>query len=161
MPSVPVMTRTNDVGFAPGEIRLDLATREARLKWVIVVDESLPAGLAVNAAVCIASGTATGVGGLMGPATPDATGSPHPGLPWIGCSVLGATRERLAGLRAAAADRDDVFVADMPAIAQETRVYTDYVGKVAASDGLDYLAVSLVGPRKAVDKLVRGLSLLA
>lgn len=61
------MSMTDDilVGFEPDEVRIGEPTRSARLKWVIVVDEALPAGRAVNAAVCVSAGTATRVAGLL------------------------------------------------------------------------------------------------
>ena len=51
---VPIAGR---IGFAADEIRTDTPTREARLKWVVVVDGSLPPGRAVNAATCVAAAT--------------------------------------------------------------------------------------------------------
>lgn len=154
---------TGSIGFAPEEIKTGEPTRNARLKWVIAVDESLPAGRAVNAAVCVASATGLAVDGLLGRDAVDAEGSAHPGLPWAGCTVLGATREQLAELREKAARSDGVYVADMPAEAQSTRVYDEYLAGVAgkASGEIAYYAVSLIGPRNRVDKMVKKLSLLA
>jgi hypothetical protein len=157
-----LMTQDTTVGFAPEEIRTDGSTRDARLKWVVVVDETLPRGRAVNAAVCLAAATQDAVTGLLGPGARDADGSDHVGLPWAGCSVLGAEPARLAALRARAVQDPRVHVADMPVDAQRTRVYDEYLERVrtARADDLDYLAVGLVGPRRAVDKLVGGLRLL-
>lgn len=151
------------IGFDPVVFDETVSTREAHLKWVIVVDETLAAGRAANAAVCVAAATQEGVTGLLGPAVTDASGSEHPGLPWAGCAILGAARERITALRAKASARDDVFVADMPAAAQATRVYAEYRDAVEsrATDAHDYLAVSLVGPRARIDRLVGGLPLFA
>ncbi|WP_374007382.1 DUF2000 domain-containing protein [Leifsonia sp. LS-T14] len=153
---------TSTVGFLPHEVDTAAPTRSARLKWVVVVDESLPAGIAANAAICAAAATATQVGGLLGPAAVDADGSTHPGLPWAGCSVLRAPGEQLAVIRAKADASADVFVADMPAAAQLTRVYDEYRETVegAASDALPYYAVSIVGPRNRVDRIAGKLALL-
>jgi hypothetical protein len=160
------------VGFAADEINTAEPTRNARLKWVIVVDAALPPGRAVNAAACVVAATATGVTGLLGPDAKDGDGTRHPGLPWAGCAILGATAEQLRGLRARAAACEDVFLADMPQAAQTTRVYDEYLSQLATltadrpagppaqEEGLSYYAISLVGPRKRVDKLVGGLSLL-
>ncbi len=100
--------------------------------------------------------------GLLGPVAPDADGTMHAGLPWAGCTVLGADADRLSRLRRQAVGHDEVHVADMPLVAQQTRVYDEYLARVAgsAADDLAYAAVSVVGPRKRVDKLVGGLSLL-
>jgi hypothetical protein len=151
------------VGFRPEEVDTAAPTRSARLKWVVVVDEALPPGRAVNAAVCAAAATGVGVEGLLGPDAVDADGSTHRGLPWAGCTVLGAGAERLADLRARAVAAEGVFVADMPHAAQSTRVYDEYRAAVAASPAgeLGLAAVSVVGPRNRVDRLVKGLALLA
>ncbi|WP_308281610.1 DUF2000 domain-containing protein [Cellulomonas sp. PS-H5] len=150
------------VGFAPDEIRLDEPTRSARLKWVVVVDEALEPGRAANAVACVTAATATGVPGLMGPTASDAGGDVHTGLPWTGCTVLGAPRATLAELRAKAAAAPGVHVADMPAIAQQIRVYGEYLAAMAERpvDDHDYLALSIVGPRNRVDRLVGKLRLL-
>ena len=155
------ITPSRPVGFDPMEIRTHLPTRAARLKWVVVVDESLPPGRAVNAAICVAAATGAGVTGLLGSEGSDATGSVHPGLPWAGCSVLAASGEQLSAIREKASAAADVYLADMPRQAQETRVYDDYLRDLAAAEDIDYHAVSIVGPRNRVDKLVRRLPLLS
>lgn len=150
------------VGFRPDEIDTAAPTRAARLKWVIVVDGTLPAGRAVNAAACVAAATSTAVTGLLGGAAVDAAGSEHVGLPWAGCSVLAADREALLRIRERAAASPDVFVADMPVSAQLTRVYDEYLEAVAAQapEEIEYAAVGLVGPRNRVDRIVGRLPLL-
>jgi hypothetical protein len=127
-----------------------------------VVDGSLPPGRAVNAAVCTAAATESAVTGLLGDAATDADGNAHPGLPWAGCTVLTADAATLRTIRTKAAARPDIFVADMPAAAQHTRVYTEYLGAVGKTkaDDLDYYAISLVGPRNPVDKIVGKLPLM-
>lgn len=154
--------QVDPVGFAPDEVRTGEPTRSARLKWVVVVDAGLPAGRAVNAAVCVASATAAAVTGLLGPEAVDASGSTHPGLPWAGCSVLAARPDQLGAIRAKAQASLGVHVADMPVPAQHTRVYDDYLGQVAgsAADDLAYYALSIVGPRNRVDKIVGKLPLM-
>ncbi|MFB2580833.1 DUF2000 domain-containing protein [Herbiconiux sp. P15] len=150
------------IGFAPHEIDTAASTRAARLKWVVVVNDSLPPGRALNAAVCVSAATVSGVRGLMGPPTLDADGMEHPGLPWIGCTVLVADDATLRTLRRKAEAHEGTFVADMPAVAQEIRVYDEYVAAItgAAPDEVQYLAVSLVGPKNRIAKLVDGLPLM-
>ena len=153
---------TDTIGFSPEEIDPTLATRSARLKWAILVDADLPPGRATNAAVCVASATAARVGGLLGPDAADADGATHPGLPWIGCTVVAATSEQLATIATKARTSPDVFVADMPAAGQATRVYAEYLSEVGgrAADDLGHLAHSIVGPRNRIDRLVGRLPLL-
>ena len=118
------MDVTDPVGFTAGEITTGEPTRAARLKWVIVTDESAPAGLMVNAVACTAASTGAAVRRLIGPSGSDAAGVRHPGLPWAGCTVLTASPAALAGLRAKAAATDGVLVVDMPASAQTNRSTT-------------------------------------
>ncbi|GGR49103.1 hypothetical protein J2S40_000263 [Nocardioides luteus] len=153
---------TARVGFAPEEIDQSASTREVPLKWVVVVDRDLPAGRAVNAAVCVAGATTQRTTGILGEDAVDADESTHPGLPWIGCTVLGAPTERLTELRRKAVAQPGVAVIDMPTQAQHTRVYDDYLFAVGSSRGADltYYAISLLGPRRTIDKLVKGLKLL-
>ena len=146
--------------FAPDEIRLDRPTREARLKWVVVVDRDLNPGLVANAVGCLAAAVGHAVPTLLGPGGADALGEFHPGLPWTGCSVLAADRAKVAAVRAKAIGKVGVHVVDMPEPAQTSRVYQDYLDTLAKSEEVGYHAISLVGPRKLIDKLVGGLRLL-
>ncbi len=150
------------VGFSAEEINTAEPTRSARLKWVVVVNDSVPAGRAINAAICVAGATVEGVAGLLGPAAIDGAGSLHPGLPWAGCSVLVADAETLRSIRAQGEAHEGTFVADMPLAAQQTRVYDDYLTTVSASlpGEIDYLALSLVGPKNRIDKMVGRLPLM-
>jgi hypothetical protein len=148
-------------GYAPDEMSTGERTGAAKLKWVVVVDESLSPGQAVNAAVCVAAAAAPAVPGLLGPGGHDAAEVWHPGLPWAGCSILAASSAQLTEIRQQAIDRQ-FLAADMAAAAQTTRVYDDYLRELAKThpDDLALLAVSLIGARNQVAKLVRHLELL-
>jgi hypothetical protein len=148
-------------GYSPDEMSTGERTGAAKLKWVVIVDEGLSPGQAVNAAVCVAAATAPGVPGLLGPGGPDASEHWHPGLPWAGCSILAASQAQLTAIRQQALDRE-LLAADMPGSAQATRVYDDYLRELAKTEpgDLALLAMSLIGPRNQVAKLVRHLELL-
>ncbi|MET0134201.1 MAG: DUF2000 domain-containing protein [Kibdelosporangium sp.] len=148
---------TNTVGFDPAEIITSESTRAARLKWVVVLDRTVPPGRMVNAVACIAASTGAAVSGLIGPGGPDAAGHQHPGLPWAGCSVLAAEPAELAELREKAAASEGVLVVDMPASAQTNRVYDEYLAELAETKPADLAtcAVSVVGPRNKISKLVK------
>lgn len=156
------MERT-DIGFLPDEILTGESTRAARLKWVVVVDESLPAGRMVNAVACIAASTGAAVDGLVAQGGPDAAGQHHPGIPWTGCTVLAASPVVLAEVRTKAVAAEGLLVVDMPEVAQRHRVYDDYLGELATivPADLGVCAVSVIGPRNRIDKLVKRLPLLA
>lgn len=153
----------NAVGFAAEEVDPRMSTREARLKWVVVVDQAIPPGRMVNAVACVAAATGEAVSGLIGPASADASGQDHLGLPWIGCTILQASTSQLAAVREKAVASEGVLVADMPALAQATRVYDEYMTELAETKPADLAtcAISVVGPRNRVSKLVKGLDLLS
>jgi hypothetical protein len=145
----------------PEEIITSEPTRSARLQWVIVADESVPAGLMVNAVACIAASTGAAVAGLIGPGGRDASGHRHPGLPWAGCTILVATAAALEEIRRQAV-ADGMAVVDMPRSAQTNRVYDDYLAELAGTkpEDLAASAVSIIGPRNRISRLVRSLGLL-
>lgn len=68
----------------------------------------------------------------------------------------------MRAVRTKALGDPEVLVADMPAVAQQVRVYAVYLAKVrdAPEEQLAYYAVSVLGPRKAIDRLVGSLPLL-
>ncbi|WP_340685156.1 DUF2000 domain-containing protein [Amycolatopsis coloradensis] len=150
------------IGFTPDEIDLTASTRSARLKWVIVVNSELPPGRAANAAVCTAVATAKSVTGLLGDEAVDANGEHYSGLPWTGCSVLAADAAQLRAIRTKAAASPGCHVADMPAVAQQIRVYTDFLAtmKEIPTEEMDFCAIGIVGPRNRIDKLVGKLPLM-
>lgn len=137
------------VGFTSEQIQLDLPTREAVLKWALVVNDSLSAGRNANAAASVAAATIQEVTGLLGPGGTDADGSAHSGLPWSGCTVVQASQEKLQRIRSKALNREDVFLADMPVLAQQTRVYQEYLQRLSEriSPEIEYAALSVVVKR--------------
>jgi hypothetical protein len=159
---IGTVARMTIPAFSAAEIVTAESTRAARLKWVIVVDSTAEAGRAANAVACVAATTAASVAGMIGPSGADADGTIHPGLPWAGCSILAADSGQIAVARAAAVADDEVFVVDMPLSAQNNRVYDDYLTELAgtAPDKLAVSVVSLVGPRKSVERITRKLHLL-
>ena len=154
---------THDVpGFTPDEVVTAEPTRNARLKWVVVVDDAVPAGEMVNAVACTAAATGAAVDHLLAHGGPDADGAHHPGLPWAGCSVLTASAEQLAAVRAKAVESPGVLVVDMPRAAQTHRIYDEYLAELAGTPGADLAcrAVSIVGPRNRVAAITKRLGLL-
>jgi Protein of unknown function (DUF2000) len=142
------------------ERRTDLSTKELAVKWVIVIDRDLPRGLQANAAACLAASTGVSVPAIVGSGGVDASGTPHAGLPWTGCTVLGAPAAIVARIRNEAAAEPDLVVADMAAVAQRTNVYDDYLAELARTEEPAYYAVSLFGPRAVVERLTGRLPLL-
>ncbi len=158
------MLNPNDgqLGWRPEDVAIDEPTRNSRLRWVIVVDAGLSPGTAVNAVACVAAHIGRVVGGLLGPDGTDAGGGGHPGLPWAGCTVLGASPDELTEIRRKAVAAGDVDVCDTPTSAQTNRVYAEYLAELARTqdDALQLRALSLFGPKNRISKLTGKLGLL-
>ncbi|GAA3749007.1 DUF2000 domain-containing protein [Salinactinospora qingdaonensis] len=156
--------RTAPVPFqlADNEIQIDLSTRELGFKWVMVVNRDLPSGLIANTTGCMAAAVGKAIPALVGPGGTDASGTDHVGLPWSGCTVLGAEVEKVREIREKSRTKSGLFVVDMPETAQICRVYGGYLNTLSttASENITYHGVSIVGPRNKVDKLVGRLPLL-
>jgi hypothetical protein len=143
-------------------VQPELATRALPVRWSVVVDAELAAGLVTNAVACLGAAVAALVPAVVGEGARDASGTTHPGLPWLGCTILRGDGATVRAVRSRALGDPEVLVADMPAVAQQVRVYADYLTQVrdAAEERLAYYAVSVLGPRKAIDRLVGSLPLL-
>jgi hypothetical protein len=154
---------TPQLSYAPPEILTSAPTRAAKYKWAIVVNTDAAPGLAINAVACIAASTGSLVDGLIARGGPDGDGHFHPGLPWAGCTVLGAGRAQMSAARTEAVSAGDVLVVDMPSTAQVNRVYDDYLRDLsrATAAELDLIAFSVIGPRNRVDKITKKLDLLS
>ena len=138
------------------ERRTDLPTKELAVKWAIVIDRDLPRGLQANAAACLAASVGVAVPAIVGSGGVDASGLAHAGLPWTGCTVLGAPAAIVARIRSEAAAEPDLMVS----IAQRANVYDDYLAELARTEEPSYYAVSLFGPRALVERLTGRLPLL-
>lgn len=129
---------------------------------MIVADQTLGAGLVANATACLGAAVAAVFPGLVGEPVEDASGQVHPGLPWSGCAILGGDAAKVREIRAKAVTKEGLFVVDMSKHAQASRSYDEFRAGVGTTEegDLNYYAVSLVGPRNKIDKLVGGLPLL-
>lgn len=69
----------------------------------------------------------------------------------------------LREIRENGAAHEGTFVADMSGAARITRIYDAYLMRMtssAAEEEVEYLAVSLVGPKNRIDKLVGRIPLM-
>lgn len=130
-------------------------------RCVIVVEQSLPPGLAANAAAVLALSIGARFPGLPGQDLLDADGTAHPGLITTGLPVLSAPADRLTALCADARDLG-LHVVDFPTAGQQTTDYAAFAASVAdtPADALGYLGVALCGPSRPVRRLTGGLPLL-
>ncbi|WP_235837775.1 DUF2000 domain-containing protein [Chitinasiproducens palmae] len=128
---------------------------------MIVVDAALPVGRAANAAAVIALTVGQRHPGLVGAPLIDASQVAHPGLIPIGIAVLAAEQGALTAIRAKAV-AIGCDVVDFPVQGQQTTDYEAFQRAVAVvtTAELRYVGLALVGPRKAIGKLVANFALL-
>lgn len=144
---------------------IDTEVREPVVKeqrrCVIVVNESLSAGKASNAASVVALTIGQRHPDLVGAPLVSSDGHVHAGLIPIGIPILKATADQLAVLRRKSLEQCDVV--DFPVQGQATTDYRAFLAAVNAvpDDALQYLAIGLVGTKKKVGNLVSGLALYA
>ncbi len=128
-------------------------------RTVVVIDRSLPKGLAANAAAVLALTLGVHRPGLVGPDFDDAAGRRHLGLFPTGLPVLGADAGELPALREAARERG-LLVVDLPAPGQRTTDYDEFRAAVASDQDLAYLGILISGPPKPVRAVTGQLGLL-
>jgi hypothetical protein len=133
----------------------------APARCVIVIDDSLPPGLAANAAAVLAVTLGARAPGLLGGDVDDADGAHHPGLIDRGLPILKGPASDLGALRARALEAG-VEVIGVPRFGQETTDYGEFRDRLAETPTaeLDYLGLLLSGPKRAVNKLTGSLPLL-
>jgi hypothetical protein len=128
-------------------------------RTVLVIDRSLPKGLAANAAALLALTLGVHRPTLVGPDFDDAAGRSHLGLFPTGLPVLGAEAGELPALREAARERG-LLVVDMPAPGQRTTDYDEFRAAVASDEDLAYLGILVCGPPQPVRAVTGQLGLL-
>ena len=132
------------------------------VKCVMVISESLPVGLAVNAAGVLAATLGRRVDSLVGEDVVDGSGEKHAGLVRIPIPVLKADEEAIRSVRTRAVGLEGLLVVDLMETAQSSRTYEEYEERMARAqgDGLGYLGVALYGEKRSVNKLTGNLPLL-
>lgn len=130
-------------------------------KCVIIINNSLPAGIIANATACLGFSLGSQLPEELGPPQTDASGVAHGGLLNMPIPILAADAQRLHAItnEAYAAGLDCVF--DMSEAAQSSKTQDEYKAKIASitTEDMRYWAVACYGPKKVVNKLCGGLPL--
>lgn len=128
----------------------------------IVIDESLPMGLAANTASVLALTIGNRAPAIIGPDIRDESGETHVGITTIPIPILRADRRAIFDIRCRANDNSGVLVVDFTDAAQTTRTYEDYTRALAkrSTDELEYLGLALYGAKKQIGRLTGSLPLL-
>lgn len=128
---------------------------------VVVIAAEAPVGVALNTAALLGVGLGRHHEDTVGPATADASGTPHTGMSAYPIPVLRASAEQLRTLRTQAAARAAVTVHDMHHVAQRARTYEQMSATLSGTkpEDIEYLGIGLYGPRADVDSLTGALPL--
>lgn len=132
-------------------------------KCNIIVDEALPPGLLANTVGVIAMALGKLAPEAMGRDGTDQDGRRHPGLAWMGVTILRGNQEVVSRIRAQVSENDtDLLVVDCPAAAQATRDYDEYLEMLSRQGGpeLRLSGIGLYGNGKKIARLTGNLPLL-
>ena len=133
-------------------------------KCVLVIEETMPRGLAANTAAIL--GITLGRQGpdLVGENVADRAGNIHPGIIRTPVPVLSGGPETFQALRRQLAEPEfaDVAAVDFTDLAQSCRTYGEFQEKMARTAGEDlrYLGLAICGDKRKVSRLTGSLPLL-
>lgn len=134
----------------------------ARKKCVMVIDGSLPVGLAANTAAIMGITLGERMPEVVGADVRDARGREHLGIIEFPVPVLKGTPESLRQLREKLYEPDfqDLTVVDFSDLAQSCKTYGEFTGRMGEADALRYFGLAICGARRKVDRLTGSLPLL-
>ena len=133
-------------------------------KCVMVIDESLPAGMIANTAAIMGITLGKNLPEVVGADVTDQSGARHLGIIEFPVPILRGTRPVLKELREALSQPgfQDLTVVDFSELAQGCRTYDEFIEKMgrAPESALEYIGVAICGPRKKVNQLTGSMPLL-
>ncbi|POP47637.1 DUF2000 domain-containing protein [Superficieibacter electus] len=130
-------------------------------RCTIIIDNALPAGLAINAASVIGISFGRTIAGLVGPDRQSLDAVNYPGVISAPLPVLRASGEALRHFLSVAEADNEMYVMPFSALAQSCKTYDEYGERISAvnSDAIALVAIGLAGPKKKVTKMTGDLPL--
>lgn len=133
-------------------------------KCVVVIDEALPSGIAVNTGVILGMTMGKHMPEAIGADVVDEDGNEHRGIITFPVPVLKAGQEVLKELRHKLNQPEfkELLTTDFSDLAQGCMVYSEFIEKMSRTpeEQLNYLGIAVCGPKKLVNKLTGNLPLL-
>lgn len=133
-------------------------------KCVIVVDESLPLGVIVNAAAILGVTLGASAPDVVGDDVSDADRNLHKGIIRFPVPVLKADAQRLRTIRARLREPgfSELTAVDFSDCARGCKTYGEFIGKMenTPESGLRYIGLAILGDTKRVARLTGNLPLL-
>lgn len=130
-------------------------------RCTIVIDNQLPAGLAMNAASVIGISFGKLIDNLVGPDQQSGDGLNYPGVIYAPLPVLLAEGNTLRELQKTSSADIDIFAMPFSALAQSCKTYDEYGERIASahSENIELVAIGLIGPKKKITRLTGNLKL--
>lgn len=130
-------------------------------RCTIVIDNQLPAGLAMNAASVIGISFGKLIDNLVGPDQQSGDGLNYPGVIYAPLPVLLAEGNTLRELQKTCSADIDIFTMPFSALAQSCKTYDEYGERIASahSEHIELVAIGLIGPKKKITRLTGNLKL--
>ncbi|QCP61652.1 DUF2000 domain-containing protein [Pantoea sp. SO10] len=130
-------------------------------RCTIVIDQQLPAGLAMNAASVIGISFGKLIGNLVGPDHQSQDGVNYPGVIYAPLPVLLADGNYLRELQQISGADSEIFSMPFSALAQSCKTYEEYGERIADahSDQIELVAIGLIGSKKKITRLTGNLKL--
>lgn len=134
------------------------------MKCVMIIDDSLPAGIAANTAAALGVSLSGRIAGLVGESLVDGDGRVHEGVTNIPIPVLALSKEELREKHDKIKESGDpeIVLIGFSETAQKSLDYKDYAEKLAyrTKERIDYLGICIYGPKNKVNKLTGSLKML-
>lgn len=136
----------------------------SEMKCVMVIDESLPAGLIANTAAIMGITLGKHVPETVGEDVTDASGKNHLGIIEFPVPILRADRGQIRSIREKLFEQEysDLTVVDFSDVAQSCKTYDEFIEKAAHVEEaeLAYFGLGICGKKKLVNRLTGSMPLL-
>lgn len=130
-------------------------------KSVIVVDQDLPAGLAINAVSVIGVSFGKLTTELVGPDLKSQDNINYPGVVYSPLPILVSKSEVLHDIQKAMLDEEDCLVMPFSKLAQSCKTYNEYEERLSNTKAEDVVlaGIGVIGSMKKINKLTGNLPL--
>lgn len=127
----------------------------------MIIDKSLPTGLAANTAAVLGISLGTERDDIVGAKCTDKSGVCHKGITEKNIPVLAAKKSDLDRIYQESIANDHISVIDFSRTAQASRNYADYESKLSntRNQDLEFSGLCLAGPEKQIKSLTGSLAL--
>ena len=133
-------------------------------KCVLVVEETLPAGVIANISAVLSMTIGKEVPQTIGGDVTDATGSKHCGITRLPVPILGATKDIIRSIRQRLEEsgNENTVMVDFTTLAQSCRTYEEYTSRMAETpeSDLEYIGLGIFAHKKIVNKCTGSLKLI-